>query len=175
MIAHVSIPSADPQNTALLLARLIAGQAFRFPVVQGAWIAVAKDGSGLAIEVYPPAMAHHPGTGEPDPTHVSQGPQTLPWEDQINPDANQLRPSAFHFALVTDLDDRTVTALAREAGFRAVPCDRAGVFGLIEVWIDNAILVEVLNRSEAERYRAFMNPAGCAAMFGPGIEPALAA
>lgn len=175
MIAHVSIPSADPRATALLLARFMAGQAFEFPVVPGAWIAVAKDGSGLAIEVYPEAMAHHPGTGEPDPAHVPHGPEPLPWEDQIFPEASQLRPSAFHFALVSPLGDEAVIAAARDAGLRAVPCDRAGVFRLVEVWLDNTTLVEVLNPAEAERYRAFMNPAGCAAMFGPGLEPLLAA
>jgi len=175
MIAHVSVPARNPKNTALLLSALIDGQAFPFPVVEGAWIAVAEDGSGLAIEVYPQAMAHHPGKGDPDPAIVPAGPQTLPWEDQIHPDGDQLRPSAFHLALATKLPDEAVIKLAKDAGLRAVPCDRAGVFRLVEVWLDNQVLVEVLNPVETERYRAFMNPAGCAAMFGEGIRPALAA
>ena len=112
-------------------------------------------------------MAHHPGAGEPDATVQPQGPQALPWEDQIHADGGQLRPSAFHLALVSKLGDEAVMELARRAGWRAVACDRAGVFKLVEVWLDNAVLVEVLNPAEAERYRAFMNPAGCAAMFGP--------
>lgn len=172
MIAHVSIASVRPRETALLLAEIISGQAFAFPVVADAWIAVAGDGSGLAVEVYPDGMAHHPGTGEPDPAIVPDGPATLPWEDQIYCDGPQLRPSAFHFALTTDLQDERVLELARSAGLRAVPCDRAGVFRLIEVWLDNVTLVEVLNSNEAARYRQFMNPAGCAAMFGPGLAPA---
>jgi hypothetical protein len=40
----------------LLLASLINGDAFDFPVVPGASIAVARDGSGLAVEVYPDAI-----------------------------------------------------------------------------------------------------------------------
>jgi hypothetical protein len=175
MIAHVSVPARDPRHTALLLATLIDGEVFAFPVVPGACIAVARDGSGLAIEVYPENMAHHPGSGEPDLTLVPSGPQALPWEDQIHPDGQQLRPSAFHFALVSRLDADTVVELAHKAGFRAVRCDRAGVFRLVEVWIDNTMLVEVLDPAEADRYRRFMNPAGCAAMFGPGEKPALAA
>jgi len=55
MIAHVSVPARNPRETALLLAVLIDGEAFDFPVVPGAWIAVARDGSGLAVEVYPEA------------------------------------------------------------------------------------------------------------------------
>ena len=175
MIAHVSIPSADPRATALLFAALIEGQAFAFPVVPGAWIAVAGDGSGLAVEVYPDGMAHHPGAGDVDSRRVPEGPATMPWEDQIFPDGDQMRPSAFHMAIVTRLDDEQVFALAREAGLRAIRCERGGVFGLIELWIDNATLVEVLTSADAARYRDFMNPAGCAAMFGPGVAPALAA
>ena len=171
MIAHVSIPAADPWRTALLLSALIDGQAFAFPVVAGAWIAVANDGSGLAIEVYPDGMAHHPGSGAPDPSVVPAGPKTLPWEDQIYADGGQLRPSAFHLALTTVLEDDAVMELARNAGFRAVACDRAGVFKLTEIWLDNTVLVEVLNSAETERYRAFMNPAGCAEMFGAGLVP----
>lgn len=171
MIAHVSIPSADPRSTALLLAALIGGQAFAFPVVRDAWIAVAQDGSGMAIEVYPDGMAHHPGSGPVDPHVVPEGPKTMPWEDQIFPDGRQLKPSAFHMAITTELADERVLALARQAGLRAVRCNRGGVFGLIEIWLDNTILVEVLNVQDTERYRSFMNPAGCAAMFGAGEKP----
>lgn len=171
MIAHVSIPARDPRATALLLAALIDGEAFPFPVVTDAWIAVARDGSGLAVEVYPDGMAHHPGVGEADPAQANAGPQTMPWEDQVYPDGPQLRPSAFHFAVASPLDDAAILRHARNAGVRALKCERAGVFGLVEVWIDDTLLVEVLSAPEVERYRAFMNPRGCAAMFGPGLRP----
>lgn len=175
MIAHISIPARDPRRTALFMAALIDGEVFDFPVVPGAAIAVARDGSGLAIEVYPQTMAHHPGRGEPDPDFTPQDPRTQPWEDQIHPDGEQLRPTAFHAALVSQLGDDAVVALAQRAGFRTVRCDRAGVFRLVEVWLDEAFLIEVLNPAEARRYRDFMNPAGCAAMFGAGERPGIAA
>ena len=169
MIAHVSIPARSPRATALLFARLIDGEAFNFPVVEGAWIAVARDGSGLAVEVYPDTMAHHPGTGEVDPAIRPDGPQAMPWEDQVHADSWQLRPSAFHFALATPLAEDEVLALARTAGLRALGCERGGVFRVIELWLDNVVLVELLTRAEVERYRAFMNPRGCAEMFGAAV------
>lgn len=175
MIAHVSIPANDPRATALLLAAIIGGEAFEFPVVAGAWIAVASSGSGLAVEVYPDGMAHHPGTGEADPEAHIGGPATMTWEDQIFVDGRQVGPSAFHFAVVSTLTEEQIFALSHEAGIRAVKCDRGGVFGLIELWIDGTFLVEVLTEGEAARYRKFMNPAGCAEMFGPGVTPKLAA
>lgn len=171
MIAHVSIPSRDPRTTALLLARLIDGESFDFPVVPGARIAVANDGSGLAIEVYPDGLAHHPGTGQPDPSLPHAGVEPMPWEDHVTRAGTQLRPSAFHLALVSKLGDDAVLRLAEQAGFRAVKCDRAGVFRLVELWLDNTLLVEVLNPAEAERYRQFMNPPAVRGMFGPGERP----
>ncbi len=171
MIAHVSIAARDPRRTALLLASLMGGETFAFPVVPGAWIAVARDGSGTAIEVYPESMAHHPGKGEVDPTVHAQGPQTMPWEDQIFPDESQVRPSAFHFAMSSPLTERQVLDVARADGLRAVRCDRAGVFALVEVWIDNVFMVEVLCGCEIDRYRSFMNPRTVAAMFGLGLRP----
>lgn len=173
MIAHVSIPARNPHETALLLAALIDGEAFEFPVVPGAWIAVARDGSGLAVEVYPETMAHHPGKGDVDPALKPEGPQTMPWEDQIYADGPQIRASAFHFALASPLTDEQILNVAQRAGLRAVKCERGGVFGLVEVWLENALLVEVLSAREFSRYQAFMNPTACAAMFGAGERPAL--
>ncbi|MBX7223678.1 MAG: hypothetical protein K1Y36_27435 [Blastocatellia bacterium] len=171
MIAHMSIPSANPKQTALFFAALIDGLVFDFPVVSGASIAVAKDGSGTAIEVYPPTMAHHPGTGEPDPTLSPTGPATMPWEDQILAVSVDPRPSSFHLALGTRLSESEVLSWANSLGWRAVVCERGGVFGLIEVWVDNTYLVEVLVPEQMARYRQFMNVTGCAAMFGPGAAP----
>lgn len=174
MIAHVSVPSRDPRGTALLLAALIDGEVFNFPVVPGAWIAVARDNSGLAIEVYPEEMAHHPGQGQVPSGHQSSSPQCMPWEDQIFPDGPQIRPTAFHLALATRLSEEQVLRLAAQARLRAIACDRADVFRVIEVWLDNAVLMEVLTPPEQQRYRQFMNPQGCVAMFGPGLLPAAA-
>ncbi|MGE0829385.1 MAG: hypothetical protein AB7O04_08550 [Hyphomonadaceae bacterium] len=171
MIAHVSIPARNPEQTALLLATLIDGEAFAFPVVPGAWIAVARDGSGLAVEVYPDGMAHHPGAGDVDPTLAVEGPQAMPWEDQIFLDGPQIRPSAFHFALASPLADEDILRAAHAAGLRALKCERGGVFGVVEVWLENSILVEVLSAREFGRYRDFMNPTACAAMFGEGKRP----
>lgn len=171
MIAHVSIPSKNPRDTAMVIARLMDGEAFDFPVVPGAAIAVARSGSGLAVEVYPDGMAHHPGTGVVDPDLKPEGPAPMPWEDQIYVDGAQLRPSAFHFALASPLSDAQIMRVAADAGLRAVKCERGGVFGLVEVWLDDTVLVEVLSPPETDRYRAFMTPAGCAAMFGPGEVP----
>ena len=173
MIAHFSIPSRTPKETALFFASVIDGLVYDFgPVVPGAAIAVAKDGSGVAVEVYPIDVAHHPGKGEVDPTVTAEGPSAMPWEDQVRPDQAQSRPTGFHSAMATKLAEAKVLELAKANGWRAIACERAGVFGVVEVWVDNTFLVEVLAPAQAARYQKFMNTEGAGAMFGPGIAPA---
>jgi hypothetical protein len=87
MIAHFSLPARDPKGVAELFARLISGVAMPFPVVPGAWVAIARDGSGCGVEVLPEASAHHPGTG-PSTSMAAQGPQVMPWEVQIRQDGS---------------------------------------------------------------------------------------
>lgn len=171
MIAHISIPSDNPRETALFFAAVIGGLVFDFPVVAGASIAVARDGSGTAVEVYPPAMKHHPGAGAVDPAVKPAGVATMPWEDQIYAETGGHQPSSFHLAIETKLTEAEVISRAQSLGWRALACERAGVFGVVEVWVDNIYLVEVLVSEQAARYRSFMNTHGCAAMFGAAISP----
>lgn len=95
----------------------------------------------------------------------------MPWEDQIFPEKTRARASGFHVALGTRRSAQEILERAGALGWRALECERAGVFGVIEVWVDDRHLVEVLIPKEAERYRSFMHPEGCRAMFGPGAPP----
>ncbi len=171
MIAHVSIPAKNPKEVALLLGALTSSRVFHFPVVEGAYIVVAEDNSGMAVEVYPAGMTHHPGQGVAP--EVSGPPQikTQPWEDQIYMESAGNPLSSHHMAITTVLSEEEVVALGKQYGFRSLVCDRAGVFKLVEVWIDNTYLVEVLVSKEAERYKSFMNPSAVKAMFGDPILP----
>lgn len=171
MIAHFSIPSRTPREAAMFFAAVIDGTVFDFPVVPGASIAVANDNSGLAVEVYPADFAHHPGTGTADPNFRPEGPMPLPWEDQIFAENGDPTHSGLHIAMSSNLSEQEIITRATALGWRTVVCDRAGVFGLVEVWIDNKFLVEVLVQRELERYQAFLTPDGCAQMFGPGALP----
>lgn len=168
MIAHFSIPARDPQATAELFGKIVDGAVMPFPVVPGAWVAIANDGSGLGVEVVPALTAHHLGAGDPDPARVAYGPEVMPWETQIRQDGDAESASGLHVAITTKLSADEVIALGQAAGWRAVHCDRGGVFDLVELWVDNRVLVEVLPPEGTARYLAFYNPAVAAQMFmGP--------
>lgn len=166
MIAHFSLPARDPEGVARLFASLIDGVAMPFPVVPGAWVAIASDGSGCGIEVLPETSAHNPGTGEADPDRHAAGPEVMPWEVQIRQDGHAQPASGFHVALSSARSAEEIIDLVRPHGWRAVPCDRGGVFDLVEVWIEGRFLVEVIPPQGFERYLAFYNPTVAAQMFG---------
>lgn len=166
MIAHVSIPAKQPEVVAKALGKILDGSVFAFPVVPGAFIVVANDNSGMAIEIYPVGMTHHPGTGA---ALFDSGPPSVkpqPWEDQIFPEPSPQKLSSHHMALTTKLTEDEILEIGRELGFRVQPCDRAGVFKLLEFWVDNSYLIELLTEAETKRYVSFMRPNVVAEMFG---------
>ncbi|HPA37292.1 MAG TPA: hypothetical protein PLV04_00995 [Phenylobacterium sp.] len=164
MIAHFSIPARDPRSAAEVFGKLIDGAVMPFPVVDGAWVAIARDGSGIGVEVVPAATAHHMGQGEAGA--AAQGPFVMPWETQIRQDGDETSASGFHVAMTSPLSAEEIVALGRAAGWRAVHCDRGDVFDLVELWVDNRSLVEVLPPEGARRYRDFYRPEVAGAMFG---------
>ena len=159
MIIHVSIPSTRPKEISQFLAKLIDGEAFPFPPVPGAWVTVPRDGSGNTIEVYPLGTVALPGTGDPDPTFVSAGPKPKPWEVQMAHDPKQTMVSGHHLALYTKKDKEEIFRLGKEMGFRTIACERAGIFGVIEMWIENQFMIELITGPELKRYLSFMNQA----------------
>lgn len=168
MIAHVSIPAHDPKGVAEVFGRIIDGMVMPFPVVEGAWVAIAHDGSGLGVEVVPDTSAHHPGEGVSTGA-ASNGPFVMPWETQIRQDGAPQEASGFHVAITSKLSVEEILDIGKAKRWRAVHCDRGGVFDLVELWIDNRTLVEVLPPEGTARYHAFYTPQVAGRMFaGPG-------
>ena len=171
MIIHTSIPSTRPEQIAGFLARLIDGVAIPFPPVPGAWVTIPGDGSGQTIEVYPLGTVGLPGKGAVDPAVEVPFPRTKPWELQLSHDPRQAMESGHHLALGTRRTREEVLRLGEEMGFRTIACERAGIFELIEVWIENRFLVEVITEPEQKRYRAFWSGVLERRQFAPARRP----
>lgn len=135
MIFHLSIPADDPKRTAQLFAELWGGRVFPFPMVgRGSFVANAGDGTGTTCEVYPRGLALHPGE-----TMVEERPGEC------------ARNTPFHVAVGTKLSPEEVHALADRHGVRSIRC-RRGPFELIELWIDDCFMVEVLTEEMQADY-----------------------
>ena len=146
MIHHLSIAARDPQHVAGVLAEIMGGKAVPFPPNPGSFFALQLDEHGSGVEVYPAGTELRPGDDNGG-TFVRQ-------------EARGFGPT--HFALSVATDAQSVEAIARREGWHCFNCNR-GPFHVIEVWVENESMVEVLPPEYAAEYLAFTNPAKVAA------------
>lgn len=148
MIFHFSISADDPKRTATMFAELWRGQAFYFPMVgKGSWIAHAGDDRRTTIEVYPRDLAFYPN--ESGEGHQRNEPVS--------------RHGPFHAAVGTPLSIEEVEEIGRRYGCHTILCNR-GPFRVIEFWVDNAQMVEMLTPEMQAEYQRSVTPDGFRAM-----------
>jgi len=142
MIHHASLPANDPLRVATVLAELLGGRAYRFPIFEGAYQAVSGDAEGTMIEIYPASV-------------------------QLEPDAGFVqseRPAAyhpFHLLLSVPLAASEIERIAAREGWR---CDAAvaglpgqpPAFHLYRMWVENRTLVECVPEVMIAEYRRYM-------------------
>lgn len=155
MIHHLSFAARDPRRAAAAIAELWGGEAFPFPpVAVGSWVAVSGDERGTTIEVYPLGAELQPAEGDADSfATMSEAPP---------------RYVATHAAIATPLDEDAVRALADRHGWLAKYRKRGGKFGVIEFWVENSFLLEVMTPAMQREYTGFMSPDAWRAMLAAG-------
>lgn len=146
MIHHLSIAARDPQHVAGVLAELMGGKAVPFPPNPGSFFALQLDDHGSGVEVYPAGTELRPG-GENGGGFVKK-------------EARGFGPT--HFALSVKTDADNVKSIAEREGWQCFDCNR-GPFHVIEVWLENESMVEILPPEYAAEYVAFTDPAKVAA------------
>ncbi|MEM9011325.1 MAG: hypothetical protein AAGE18_08865 [Pseudomonadota bacterium] len=148
-LLHVSISAAAPEHVAGVLAEILSGSAHPFPPNPGAWIAFAASDDGTAVEVYPLT------------SRIALGPEQIAFETAA-PDA---APTFAHIALASPLTAEAVRAIGAREGWTARVCDR-GPFTCIELWIEDRLLIEVLDPAMLAAYRRGMTAENWRRMFG---------
>ena len=147
MIFHFSIGADDPRKTATMLAELWRGEAFYFPMVgKGSWVAFAGDDRGSTVEVYPRDLAFYPSDG--------------PGEQRSEPVS---RHGPFHAAVATPLSIEEVEEIGSRYGCHTSLCQR-GAFRVIEYWVDNALMLEMLTPEMQQEYLRAATAEGWRAM-----------
>jgi hypothetical protein len=141
MIHHLSIAAREPERAAGVLAELMGGMAVPFPPNPGSFFALQLDAYGSGVEVYPAGTELRPA-GAVGGSFVRTAARGF---------------GATHFALSVPTDGDAVQAIARRAGWECFDCNR-GPFHVIEVWVENETMVEVLPPAYAAEYLAFTRP-----------------
>ncbi|MEM6462480.1 MAG: hypothetical protein AAF724_11235 [Pseudomonadota bacterium] len=147
-LLHISINAEEPQRVAAFLAQIMAGRVLPFPPFPDCWIAFTQKDNGTAIEVYP--VTHN----------LRAGPE------QIVCDIGEpARGATFvHAAIGSPLMEAEILAEAGSEGWLARKCNR-GPFECIEVWLENRLLVEVLDPGMQADYRRGMTVSNWSRMF----------
>src|SRR5436190_20407036 len=147
MIHNLSIAARDPEHAAGVLAELMDGKSVPFPPNPGSFFALQLDDHGSGVEVYPAGTELAPN-GSTGGTFVKQ-PNTRGF-------------GATHFALSVSTEADKVEAIAAKAGWQCHRCNR-GPFHVIEIWVENETMVEILPPDYAAEYLAFTRPDNIAA------------
>lgn len=160
MMFHASISARDPRHVADVIAEIWNGHSEPFPpVAVGSWAALADDDRGTMIEVYPLGTIITESEGDADavglPSGVDEG-------------------TATHLAIGSNWSVDAVLALAAREGWSAKYRKRGDIFGVIEFWVENRLMIEVLTPNmQAEHLSAFGSREAITTTLshGPGFQP----
>lgn len=136
MIHHLSIAVKNPKHVATVLTELMGGYFRPFPIYEGSFMAFQLDDNGTQIEIYPAGIQIQPSNTGPGLT------PTTPREPAYGPT---------HFALSVQRSEQEVYAIMAREDWLCRRNDRAE-FPVIEVWIENAMMFEVLVPEFAKKY-----------------------
>jgi hypothetical protein len=146
MIHHISIAAHNPLHVSQVLAELLQGQSVPFPGHSGSYVALAFDPQGTMVEVHPFGTALVPGDA------ADEASQLLP-----NPAASVY--TANHTAISVPVSTDRIQSIGKREGWRVAYCRRGdNYFDVIEFWVENQLLIELLPPEIVDRYLAFMSP-----------------
>jgi len=138
VINHASIPADEPERVARVIAELWRSEYFPF-VFPGSFVVLAGDEHGTEIEVQPRGM------------ELTAGPAEVHIKTNKVPSAN----SETHLNITTPLSFEEISTIAKREGWTARICDRMA-FNVIELWLENKFMLELMTEAELKRYRDSM-------------------
>jgi hypothetical protein len=159
MINHISIAVHNPEKVANVLAELWGGMVIPFPPCPGSFMALANDGRGSGVEVTPIDTILVPGEGLPSEENFDAGVETEGYEAKFMKSDSAPRYVATHLNINTHLNEAEVKAIGQREGWRTLTCNRGGgLFQLIELWIEDRFMLEVMTPEQAARYVEITSP-----------------
>lgn len=164
MINHISIGANNPEHVANVLAEIWDGIVYPFPPTPNSYFVIANDGRGTAVEIIPNGVVLIPGEGLPDENDPNSA--TEEYEGKFV--ASDLKPRfvATHLNVNTKKSIEEIREIAKREGWRVLVCNRGeGLFQLVEVWIENTFMLEVMTPEQTARYIEVTDPAFLAQAF----------
>ncbi|MDR4503558.1 MAG: hypothetical protein MRK01_02050 [Candidatus Scalindua sp.] len=139
MIHHYSIPVQDTKNVSQVLVSLFGGTITGFGPYQNSYIIWFGDEHGSAIELYPAGTEMYPDAGAGQANF------------RYNPSHSKF--CATHAAISINRSREEIFQVAETQGWKALELPRGG-FNVIEFWIENRVMIELLTLDMAKDYLA---------------------
>ena len=136
MIHHISIPAADTRKVAEVICELFSGTIIDFRPTENAYMVWFGNEHGSAIEIYPDTIVLAPDEGE-EPCHFVKAPA--------------VPHTAVHAAISIDKTKEDIEAIGAREGWRTKEF-RRGSFRVIEFWLENRLMLELLPADMAAEY-----------------------
>ena len=164
MINHISIAVNEPERVANVLAEIWDGMVFPFPPAPGSFFVIANDGKGTAVEVTPAGTVIVPGERLPAENDVTAA--TEEFEAKFVKSDFVPRYVATHLNINTKKSIEEIRQIAKREGWRVLVANRGeGLFQLVELWVENTFMLEVMTPEQTERYVEITSPEFIAAAF----------
>jgi hypothetical protein len=138
-IHHYSIPVQDTKHVAEVLCELFEGAITPFGPYQNSYIVWFGDQYGSGIELYPAGTEMIPDAGD--------------GQANFRHNASASGFTATHAAISIDRSREEILKFASDNGWRALELSR-GTFNVIEFWIENRVMIELLTPDMARDYLA---------------------
>lgn len=159
MLNHISIAANEPERVANVLAELWGGMVIPFPPAPGSYMVLANDGKGSGVEITPAGTVLVPGEGMPPEEGFSIDTRTEEYEAKFVQTANPPRYVATHLNINTPLSIDEIKAIGAREGWRTLVCNRGeGLFQLVELWIEDQFMLEVMTPEQTARYVEVTDP-----------------
>lgn len=159
MINHISIGVHNPEKVANVLAELWNGMVIPFPPCPNSFIALANDGRGSGVEVTPIETVLVPGEGLPPEENFDINVRTEKYEAKFVRSDFSPRYVPTHLNINTHLSEAEIKAIGAREGWRTLTCNRGGgLFQLIELWIEDRFMLEVMTPEQTARYLEITSP-----------------
>ncbi|WP_317931136.1 hypothetical protein [Halioxenophilus sp. WMMB6] len=155
MIHHISLAVAQPLVVAQVLARFWQSEALPFPMYNNSFVVFCGEESGSCIEIYPEATRLAPSTPELPALVADQSPPG----------------GAFHAAISVPVSAEAIQAICQAANWFCQVGPRGNFFHVVEVWVENHTLLELLTPEMTAEYVAFANQRNWKAIFeSPSVQ-----
>jgi hypothetical protein len=155
MIHHISFAVNNPRHVAKVVAEIWQGQAIPFPNHPGSYMTLRLDHYGSAIEFIPKGTVLKPGT----------------WADAgqfSDPNPQATGYTASHVNIAVPISEAEIYKIADREGWRVIRCKRGEFFELIEFWVENEILLELIPPNLMDQYSATVQPENLQALLESG-------